>query len=215
MKAKNVAVYGLAESVFRSGYAMMDSPPTEEEFNKEASGINGSLYYPEFFQDNNHIKRSINLANSKGGGHNQFLTGIIVQFDLTFSNKAWVEAERYTFLDFITSMSTMHRIAKFNIRELCNAHVNYESIKVLEKLQGEYWNIPDENIEEKKLAYLQILYNLPSGFEITAGMTTNYRCLRNIYEQRRQHRLPDWQEFCDWVETLPMAKELITGGVKK
>ena len=63
----------------------------------------------------------------------------------------------------------------------------------------------------KKEAYLELLYNLPSGFELMAGMTTNYRCLKNIYAQRRNHRLPDWHVVCDWIETLPMASELITG----
>lgn len=45
-----------------------------------------------------------------GEGHDNFLKGIVVQFDLTFSNKAWVEAERYHFLDFISSQSTMQLI---------------------------------------------------------------------------------------------------------
>ena len=57
----------------------------------------------------------IRLAQSKKGeGHDQFLTGIVVQFNLTFSIKAWTEAERYHFFDFISSQSTMHRITKFD-----------------------------------------------------------------------------------------------------
>lgn len=55
-----------------------------------------------------------------------------------------------------------------------------------------------------------MVYNIPLGFELTAGMITNYRCLRNIYFQRRNHRLQEWQVFCDWIETLPMADKLIT-----
>ena len=39
----------------------------------------------------------------KGAGHDQFLTGIVVQFDLTFTNKVWPEAERYHFFDFVSS----------------------------------------------------------------------------------------------------------------
>jgi hypothetical protein len=50
-----------------------------------------------------------------GSGHDNFLNGVIVQFDLTFTNKAWVEAERYHFLDFVSSQSTMHRITKFDL----------------------------------------------------------------------------------------------------
>ena len=39
--------------------------------------------------------------------------------------------------------------------------------------------------------------------------TESYRCLRNIYKQRKDHRLPEWREFCKWIETLPYAEELL------
>jgi hypothetical protein len=58
--------------------------------------------------------------------------------------------------------------------------------------------------------YLEILYNIPTGFQLTARMTTNYRQLKTIYHQRKNHRLPEWREFCKWIETLPYAG-LITG----
>ena len=74
---------------------------------------------------------------------------------------------------------------------------------MLEELKKNYEKDPTpEN-------YLRLLYNNPSGFELTARLTTNYRCWRNVYEQRRNHRLPEWREFCKWIEELPMAKELI------
>ena len=57
--------------------------------------------------------------------------------------------------------------------------------------------------------YLEILYSNPAGFMLTARLTTNYRCLKNIWRQRRNHRLPEWRAFCKWIETLPYAKELI------
>lgn len=208
-KIENVQVYGLAETIFRSGYPLRKSPPTKSEFHTETALIeeaikDSSKSSPEA---QSHIKRAISLANAKGGGHNQFLTGIIVNFDLTLSNKAWVEAERYRFLNFISSMSTMHRVAYFPIADSCNEHTDVNAIKAAEELQKKYWEV--KGTEDEKEAYLNILYNLPSGFEIMAGMTTNYRCLRNIYEQRRSHKLPDWQVFCDWIETLPLAQELI------
>ena len=64
-------------------------------------------------------------------------------------------------------------------------------------------------VETMNTHYLEILYTNPAGFRITASMTTNYRPLKTIYHQRRNHRLPEWQVFCDWVETLPNS-ELIT-----
>lgn len=152
-----------------------------------------------------------------GEGHDNFLKGIIVQFDLTFSNKAWVEGERYHFLDFVSSQSTMHKIVKFNLQEQCNRYVDPRIIDIVQEKINEYNRLleydrsHEKSIERKKQMdelYLEILYNIPAGFELTAGMTTNYQQLKTIYQQRRHHRLPDWQMFCDWCLTLPLFKEL-------
>lgn len=139
-----------------------------------------------------------------GTGHDQFLTGIIVQFDLTFSIKAWTEAERYHFLDFVSSQSTMHMIAEFDIDKQCNEYVHPGTISIVKALLDCYKVYPTpEN-------YLKLLYNVPVGFRLTARMTTNYRQLKTIYQQRKNHRLPEWREFCQWIKTLP-EHELITG----
>lgn len=143
------------------------------------------------------------LGNCKmGTGHDQFLTGIVVQFDLTFSLKAWTEAQRYHFLDFVSSQSTMHRISKMDIVNNCNPYVTREAIGNLLVLVRQYNDNPTtEN-------YLKVLYNIPTGFELTARMTTNYRQLKTIYNQRKNHRLPEWRIFCEWILTLPYFKNL-------
>ncbi len=145
------------------------------------------------------------LASCKTGtGHDQFLTGIVVQFDLTLSIKCWVEAQRYHFLDFVSSQSTMHRIAKMDIINNCNGYVTREAIDNLLVLTRQY------NDEPTADNYLKVLYNIPTGFELTARMTTNYRQLKTIYQQRKNHRLPEWRSFCGWIEKLPHS-EFITG----
>ena len=210
----NVQVFGLDETIFRSGYPMLKEAPTSEEFNTAVAEIRAARKGGDL--TNPHIKRAIGLANAKGGGHDQFLAGITVTFDMTLSNKAWVEAERYRFLTFISSMSTMHRVAFFQIGESCNKHTSPEAIQAAQTLQDRYNNIDAAKEPTlKKEAYLDLLYNLPAGFELMAGMITNYRCLRNIYEQRRTHKLPDWHLVCDWIETLPLAGELIVPGLTK
>lgn len=152
-----------------------------------------------------------------GEGHDNFLKGIIVQFDLTFSNKAWVEGERYHFLDFVSSQSTMHKITKFNIKDQCNQYVDPRIIDIVQEKINEYnrlsaLNLKNEPSKERREIlnelYLEIMYNVPAGFELTSGMTTNYQQLKTIYQQRRHHLLPDWQIFCDWCLTLPLFKEL-------
>lgn len=208
----NVSVYGLDESIYRSGYAMLSQTPSEGQFNLSVQEIKKYRELKDYNYP--HLKRAINLANAKGGGHNQFLTGIIVQFDMTFTIKAWCEAERYHFLDFVTSMSTIHRVSTFDMDKCCNEYVCEETMAIAERLMKEYKAISIDEVEKRNEAYLKLLYNIPTGLEITAGMTTNYRCLRNMYQQRKTHRLPDWHGFCDWVETLPMANELIIGGTR-
>ena len=161
-----------------------------------------------------------------GSGHDQALTGVIVQFDLTLSNKCWMEAERYHFLDFVSSQSTMHRIAKFDVEKQYNKYVDKKIVDIMKEKIAAYnalcdptgWVPQDQQLikrleAKKKEAYLEILYSNPAGFELTGGMTTNYRQLKTIYHQRKNHRLPEWREFCRWIETLPFSY-LITGGTE-
>lgn len=202
MIVSNVKIYDLEESFHASGYPLRTTTEWEETEEKT-------------------LKRCTTLSHAADwvGAHDQFLSGIVVSFDLRFSNKAWVEAERYRFLTFVSSASTMHCITKFKLKEQCNRYVDDRIIDIVQNKINEYNRIcklvPEsdatkEAIEKtKKELYLEILYNVPAGFELTARMTTNYRCLKNIWRQRRSHRLPEWREFCKWIETLPYAKELI------
>ena len=187
----NAFVYGLEASIRRAKFPML---------------VNLDLASSEL------TKGIKSLAMSeRGAGHDQFLTGIIVQFDLTFTNKAFVEAERYHFLDFVSSQSTMHRITRFDLDKAYDSHVDPRIVDIMKEKVAEYNNLPmdcDSDLKAEK--YLEILYSNPAGFKLTAGMTTNYRQLKTIYAQRKNHRLPEWREFCKWIETLPMSF-LITG----
>ena len=186
----NVKVYDLEESILRSGYPM------------RAKITDRSI-------DEKDIKRVMNLTkrSSSNGSHGQWLTGVRVNFDVTFSNKAWVEAERYRFLEFVSSQSTMHRLVKFDLDNSYNQYVDPRVIEIMKEKVRDYNTETDP--EKKKEKYLSLLYTNPAGFTLTARLTTNYRCLLNIYEQRKDHRLPEWREFCNELLELPMFKELL------
>lgn len=148
------------------------------------------------------------LAQSKqGSGHDQFLTGIIAQFDLTFTVKAWTEAERYHFFDFISSQSTMHRISKFDLDNQYSEYTDKRIIVIMNELKDKY------NKTQNKEDYLRLLYSNPCGFKLTASMTTNFRQLKTIYYQRKDHRLPEWREFCKQLEGIPEFRDIVLGGV--
>lgn len=186
MRIEKIHIYGLEESIAASKYPL----------SVDTSKCNG-----EVTETVKHL-----FASQIGSGHDQALTGIVVQFDLTCSNKMWIEAERYRFFYFVSSQSTMHRIAKFDIGKQCNEYVTPVTIREVERLVRKY------NADPTPENYLRVLYNVPSGFELTARMTTNYRQLKTIYHQRKNHRLPEWRAFCKWCETLPMFKELCLEG---
>lgn len=56
---------------------------------------------------------------------------------------------------------------------------------------------------------------LPMGYNYRFTWSANYAVLRNIYRQRKSHRLSEWHEFCKWIESLPYAEDLITYGIKE
>lgn len=141
-------------------------------------------------------------AAATGTAHDQFLTGIIAQFDLTFTVKAWTEAERYHFFDFISSQSTMHRIAKFDLDTQYIGYVDSRMIDIMKELKDKY------NKTQDKEDYLRLLYSNPCGFKLTAAMTTNYRQLKTIVNQRQNHRLIEWRIFCEQVKQFPYFVEL-------
>ena len=181
---RNTKVYGLDESIIRAKYPM----------SVDISALNSEV-----------TKGVLKLAQcEKGTGHDNWLNGVLVQFDLTYTVKAWTEAERYHFLDFVSSQSTMHRIAQFDLDKQYDEHVDPRIVEIVKELAAKYNETKDPE------DYLRLLMSNPCGFQLTAGMTTNYRQLKTIYAQRRTHRLPEWREFCAWIETLPMS-EFITG----
>lgn len=182
---ENTAVYGLPESVRASKFPMA----TDTDWcNSEITDTTRKLAGAEI-----------------GSGHDNFLNGIIVQFDLTFTVKAWTEAERYHFFDFVSSQSTMHRITRFDLDSAYIRYTDPRIISIMKEKIAEY----NENPTDER--YLEILYSNPCGFRLTARMTTNYRQLKTIYSQRKNHRLPEWREFCKWIETLPYFSDLCLG----
>lgn len=200
----NIKVYGLDESIKRAKYPM--STDIQNLTSELTNGIKSLAQCPN------------------GAAHDQWITGVIVQFDLSFTNKGWIEAERYHFFEFVSSQSTIHKITKFDLDVAYNKYVDKRIVEIMKEKIHEYNEFCDsiavilkecdqkkqkELREKQKEMYLGILYSNPAGFILTAGMTTNYRQLKTIYSQRAAHLLPEWRQFCKWIETLPHS-ELIT-----
>ena len=211
----NCKVYDLEETLVASGYAMIEEYK-EHEVISQTNDLILDIDYCQHFEvvnTNKHYKRALKLSKAPlNSGHVSFAKGIVVNMDITFTNKAWIEFQRYHFADIITGMSTMHRISKFDLDEAFNEYVDPKIIERLKELQEVYLLTKD------KEDYLKLLYSTPAGLEMTGRVTTNYLQLMNIWQQRHNHRLPEWRAFCDeLLVKLPLFKEFLiaNGSIKE
>ena len=192
IKVDNARVYGLEESIVASGYPMQI-----ETFNKD-----------EIDLIDKDIKRAKHLGNAvPGSGHDCFLKGIIVQFDLQVPEYIWRQLDRYHFIDYISSQSKMHRITKINLDSVCNRYVYDEVKEILKSIIDKYE--AETDTDKKKELFNEIIANTPAGLMLTARMTTNYLQLKSIINQRSNHKMQEWRYLCDWFKTLPMFEELV------
>lgn len=190
-KIENTFVYGLERAVKASGNPMR----TEIEL--------GELHEGD-------IKRAKLLGQAKTGeGHDNYLKGILVHVDITAPFFWWKEAQRYHWFDFVSSQSTMHSLMKFKIEDRCVKDTDPRVFPILNELVEKYNNTSDEDKVAKKAVWRSLIATLPSGFCLTATMTTNYQQLKTMYFQRRYHKLDEWHTFCDWCLTLPHFKQFI------
>ena len=190
LSVKNIKVYDLEESVIACRNAMRTEPAeyTKEEFEKS-------------------LERAIKLANSpSGSGHQTFLSGIRVSFDLIYPNYISPELQRYHWIDIVCSSSKMHRLAKMDMDNCFNKYVTQESREQMKELVELYNNAPTyEN-------FMLLVSNCPQGIELFMRVSTNYLQLKTIVRQRANHKLKeDWGAFIDFARILPYAKELIFG----
>ena len=192
VKVDNARVYGLDESIIASGYPMQI-----ETFNMDEIDLIDKDY-----------KRSRHLGNAvAGSGHDCFLKGIIVQFDLQVPEYIWRQLDRYHFIDYISSQSKMHRITKINLDSVCNRYVYDEVKEILKSIIDKYE--AETDTDKKKELFNEIIANTPAGLMLTARMTTNYLQLKSIINQRSNHKMQEWRYLCDWFKTLPMLEELV------
>ena len=191
-KIENTEVYGIKKSVIASGNAMRTTMD------------DNTMYFDENNKEHiKHFKRACKLGTTNTGeGHDNFLNGIVVQFDNYAPLYMWKQIQRYHFMDFISSQSTMHKLTNFNIKEQCVKEVDEKILERYQKLLDRY---NKGHIE----LWRTLVASLPSGFVLGATMTTNYRQLKTIYHQRKNHKLKEWRVFCEWCESLPHFKELI------
>ena len=220
IKVDNARVYGLGESIIASGYPMQigtklmaDNSPVEKIVIGETD-----------------MKRAKHLGKAiSGSGHDCYLKGITLQFDLQVPEYIWRQLDRYHFIDYVSSQSKMHRILKMDIDKTCNKYVLGDTIDTLKDLVEVYNNFDEWKVKfiehgyvdklnfrnnekmelTKENVFNMIIANTPCGLMLTARMTTNYLQLKSIINQREHHKMQEWRYLTDWFKGLPMVSDII------
>lgn len=216
LKVQNIKIYDLEESIIASRNAMRLTPPkyTKEEFEQS-------------------LERAKKLAKTpNGSGHQTFLSGIRVSFDIKYPNYISPELQRYHWVDIVTSASKIHRLMEMDLDMCCNKYVTksmieemqvhiakYKAIKEDKEDNIYFWEMRDGSYHKTEtkedslyFAFMRCISNCPQGIELFMRVSTNYLQLKTIYHQRKNHRLvEDWVDgFCvDFVEKLPYFEEFI------
>ncbi len=165
-------------------------------------------------------EKDLNLAKRltlAGTEHGKFLRFIQVCFDLNAPLYLWKEFDTYKFVE-KNSTSTMHRLTSRDLAphdfsfdsmtEYRNTQIRHlnDLIKAYKSREGD----SEEDAAYRKAVFRELVQDLPSAYMQKRTVITNYAELRNIYFQRRNHKLEEWREFCDWmIKELPYAEELI------
>lgn len=190
MRVTNLQVYDITNTIRASGY------PMQEFLNFTSQNR---------LLDDHDWKRAVSLAGRDSSeGHDNFLAGIVVSFDLTCTVKMWTEFERYHFAQIVSSQSTMHRLSKMELDAAFTPYTDPDIVNRLKILQKRY------NEEPNEFNFLTLLYSCPTGLELTARVTTNYRQLKTMLKQRHNHKLPEWRKFChEIMNQCPFAHDFL------
>lgn len=180
-------------------------------------------YDSKFDEDGSFVfgENDLSLAKrlcSAGTDHRKFIRMIFVSVDITAPLYWWKEYDTYKVGTVANSTSTMHKITSkpFELSDFSVDHMNDQGIKAMEKLIETLEDLRLRFVETKdKELWYTIIQLLPSSYNQMRTCTLNYENLVNIYYARRNHKLSEWHDFCDWAKALPYFEELfITEEVK-
>ena len=175
---------------------------------------------------------------AKGGPvHAKYRRMIVVYLDITAPLYWWKEFDTYKVGTVANSCSTMHKIhdKEFTLEDFSCEHL-VGPAKILLTKTIEFLNLYRDlfvNGDEldpacqnplggapvtrldvynmtKKDAWWQMIQLLPTSYNQKRTIMLNYEVLVNMYESRKGHKLDEWRDFCEWIETLPYS-EIITG----
>lgn len=147
-----------------------------------------------------------------GSVHGKFRRMIAVYADITAPLYWWKEFDTYKVGTVANSCSTMHKIhaKEFVLDDFSHEHLIgfwetplRETIEMLNKTREMFLESKDKEL------WYRMIQLLPSSYNQKRTVMLNYEVLSGIYIYRKNHKLDEWREFCQWIEQLPYS-EIIT-----
>ena len=196
MKVTGTKIYDLEETAIASGF------PMQETYDDIDFALEAERMRQCDLKKTDHYKRLLKfMGNPTSSGHCNAFTGILVAFNVTATVKWFHQAERYHFLQIVSSMSTMHRLKSMLRHGTLSVNSNTDAA-VVDILRTKH-DVDDY------LSFEELVYSAPMGLELTARITTNYLQLMTIFNQRKNHKLKEWRTFCHWIWCLPYMCEFL------
>ena len=169
----------------------------------------------------NDLKLMKKLAKA-GTDHRKFMRMITVYANITAPLYWWKEFDTYKVGTVANSCSTMHKIhaKEFDISDFsCEHLVNDDYDGNNDRRFSDILEYTINALNEARVSYLetkdktywwQMIQLLPTSYNQKRTVMLNYEVLTNMFAARVNHKLDEWHDFCDWIETLPYS-ELIIG----
>ena len=176
----------------------------------------------QFFLGENDLKLMKNLSKA-GDDHAKCLRMLTVTCDITAPRYWWTEYDTYKVGTVANSCSTMHKIheKEFTLDDFSGEHLlpnvwgvggtiavkhslgmMVEIVSILNRYREDYLETKD------KRYWYQMIQILPQSYNQRRTVQLNYQVLKNMYHARKNHKLDEWHDFCEWCESLPYFMEI-------
>lgn len=211
IRIENVTVSNIARAVYSARNAYNSWAKSDSDLEKDILGAAD-------------LKLAKTLCKA-GSDHRKFLRFITVTCDITAPLYWWKEFDTYKVGTVSNSCSTMHKIAdkEFVLDDFSHEHLIDDYFSGKDDWKSEWLGdlcltiarlnrARERFLETKNERYWwQMIQLLPSSYNQRRTLLLNYEVLHNQYHARKNHKLDCWRQYCEWIESLPYAKQLIVG----
>lgn len=147
-----------------------------------------------------------------GESHRKVLRQMLVSFDITTALYLYKEFDQYKIGVTTNSQSTMHKLCS---RPLTIHDFSFDTEDTITKIVIDNLNARirdyNEGMKQNKALWRSIIQLLPSAYNQTRTVTCNYEVILNMYQQRKNHKLKEWRDFCLYMyNNLPYLQDLLS-----